>query len=72
MSQVKLHAEQLKHSAEDFMDRAEAGEIAGVSGKHPFAEAIGTAITGGLKNAGTKGYLAVCRSLFLFFFCVVD
>ncbi|KAI1757750.1 integral membrane protein [Xylaria castorea] len=33
------------------------GPLPGTSGKHPFAEAIGTAITGGKKNAGTKGYL---------------
>lgn len=36
------------------------GPLPGTSGKHPFAEAIGTAITGGKKNAGTKGYLMVC------------
>lgn len=35
------------------------GPIPGTSGKHPFREAIGTAITGGKQNAGTKGYLAV-------------
>lgn len=33
--------------------------LPGTSGKHPIAEKIGTAITGGKKNAGTKGYLAV-------------
>lgn len=60
MSSVKFHAEQLKHTAEDFLDKAEAGDIPGISGKHPLAEAVGTVITGGLKNAGTKGYLAVC------------
>lgn len=32
--------------------------IAGTSGKHPIAEVVGTALTGGRKNAGTKGYLA--------------
>ncbi|KAI1824839.1 hypothetical protein F4861DRAFT_538674 [Xylaria intraflava] len=31
--------------------------LPGTSGKHPFAEAIGTALTGGKRNAGTKGYL---------------
>lgn len=36
------------------------GPIPGTSGKHPIREAIGTAITGGKQNAGTKGYLAVC------------
>ncbi|KAJ4424117.1 hypothetical protein N0V82_001165 [Gnomoniopsis sp. IMI 355080] len=34
------------------------GPIPGTSGKHPVREAIGTAITGGKQNAGTKGYLA--------------
>jgi hypothetical protein len=33
--------------------------IPGTSGKHPVSAAIGTALTGGLQNAGTKGYLAV-------------
>ncbi len=28
-------------------------------GKHPLAEEIGTALTGGKGNVGTKGYLAV-------------
>ncbi|KAI8241282.1 Peroxisomal membrane protein PMP22 [Colletotrichum sp. SAR 10_99] len=32
--------------------------LPGTSGKHPISEAIGTAITGGKKNAGSKGYLA--------------
>lgn len=35
------------------------GPLPGTSGKHPIAEAIGTALTGGKKNAGTKGYLMV-------------
>lgn len=39
------------------------GPIPGTSGKHPIREAIGTAITGGKQNAGTKGYLAVCLAL---------
>ncbi len=33
--------------------------LPGTSGKHPIAEKIGTAITGGKANAGTKGYLMV-------------
>lgn len=37
------------------------GPLPGTSGKHPVAEAVGTAITGGKSNAGTKGYLRVCR-----------
>lgn len=28
-------------------------------GKHPIADEIGTALTGGKGNIGTKGYLAV-------------
>lgn len=35
--------------------------IPGTSGDHPIAEAIGTALTGGKKNAGTKAYLGVSR-----------
>jgi hypothetical protein len=35
--------------------------LPGTSGKHPVSEYIGTAITGGKENAGTKGYLRVCR-----------
>lgn len=38
-----------------------AGPLPGTSGKHPLAEAVGTVITGGQQNAGTKGYLRVCR-----------
>jgi hypothetical protein len=42
------------------------GPLPGTSGKHPIAETIGTAITGGKDNAGTKGYLAVSSSHCLF------
>jgi hypothetical protein len=35
------------------------GPLPGTSGKHPIVAAIGTAITGGKSNAGTKGYLMV-------------
>lgn len=38
------------------------GPIPGTTGKHPISEVIGTAITGGKQNAGTKGYLAVSHS----------
>lgn len=38
---------------------ASGGPIPGTSGKHPFAAAVGTALTGGKQNAGPKGYLAV-------------
>ncbi|KAK3692026.1 hypothetical protein B0T22DRAFT_1188 [Podospora appendiculata] len=37
---------------------AASGNLPGTSGKHPISEVVGTAITGGRKNAGTKGYLA--------------
>ncbi|OAA57219.1 integral membrane protein [Cordyceps fumosorosea ARSEF 2679] len=37
---------------------AKSGQIPGTSGKHPLAEKLGTALTGGIENAGTKGYLA--------------
>lgn len=42
------------------------GPLPGTSGKHPIAEAIGTALTGGKKNAGTKGYLMVRNAKFCF------
>ncbi|KAI1500993.1 integral membrane protein [Biscogniauxia marginata] len=38
-------------------DRRVHRPLPGTSGKHPVAEAIGTAVTGGKKNAGTRGYL---------------
>ena len=38
---------------------AASGQLPGTSGKHPIAEVVGTAITGGRQNAGTKGYLSV-------------
>ncbi|KAK0637372.1 hypothetical protein B0T17DRAFT_504718 [Bombardia bombarda] len=37
---------------------AASGNLPGTSGKHPISEVVGTAITGGRQNAGTKGYLA--------------
>lgn len=37
------------------------GDLPGTTGKHPISAVVGTALTGGRKNAGTKGYLAVCR-----------
>lgn len=43
----------------DMLDQAEAGKIPGTKGHHPVSAVIGTALTGGMKNAGTKGYLAV-------------
>lgn len=44
------------------LDQAEAGNIPGTKGKHPVSAVVGTALTGGIENAGTKGYLAVSRS----------
>ena len=41
---------------------AAQGNLPGTTGKHPISAVVGTALTGGRKNAGTKGYLAVCRS----------
>ena len=35
------------------------GPLPGTTGKHPIAETLGTAITGGKKAAGTKGYMMV-------------
>lgn len=39
---------------------AASGQLPGTKGDHPIAAVVGTALTGGRKNAGTKGYLAVC------------
>jgi hypothetical protein len=46
-------------AASDAIHNATSGHLPGTSGKHPIAEAVGTALTGGRQNAGTKGYLAV-------------
>ena len=43
------------------ISEAAHGQLPGTSGKHPISAVVGTAITGGRQNAGTKGYLAVCR-----------
>ena len=37
---------------------AASGNLPGTKGDHPIAAVVGTAITGGRQNAGTKGYLA--------------
>ncbi|KAK3356897.1 hypothetical protein B0T25DRAFT_450906 [Lasiosphaeria hispida] len=37
---------------------AATGNLPGTKGHHPIAAVVGTAITGGRQNAGTKGYLA--------------
>ena len=43
------------------ISEAAHGQLPGTSGKHPISAVVGTALTGGRKNAGTKGYLAVRR-----------
>jgi hypothetical protein len=50
--------------ASALLDGRNPPQIPGTTGRHPIAEAVGTAITGGRQNAGTKGYLAVCRLRF--------
>ncbi|AEO69558.1 uncharacterized protein THITE_2120141 [Thermothielavioides terrestris NRRL 8126] len=45
-------------SAAAAVAEAASGNLPGTSGKHPIAEVVGTALTGGRQNAGTKGYLA--------------
>lgn len=56
---MSVKFEETVKKAQDVMPGAEGGRIPGTSGKHPIAAAVGTAITGGRDNAGTKGYLAV-------------
>ncbi|GJN82451.1 hypothetical protein JDV02_003620 [Purpureocillium takamizusanense] len=57
---VKFERDTFKQTAQNAMSSAvpENGRIPGTSGKHPVAEKVGTALTGGIQNAGTKGYLA--------------
>lgn len=57
---VKFERETLKQTAQNLMSSAvpDDGHIPGTRGRHPIAEKLGTALTGGLQNAGTKGYLA--------------
>ncbi|OTB07227.1 hypothetical protein M426DRAFT_53988 [Hypoxylon sp. CI-4A] len=63
---VKIEKETIRHATETVpqdlarqLQKIEPrdGHLPGTSGKHPFAEAVGTMITGGKKNAGTRGYL---------------
>lgn len=57
---VKFEKDTLRQTAQNAMGNiAPNGQIPGTSGKHPLAEKVGTALTGGVQNAGTKGYLAV-------------
>lgn len=43
-----------------------------VGGKHPLADEIGTALTGGAASVGTKGYLAVGPNHLAAFICDVN
>lgn len=60
---VKFERDTLRQTTQNVASNAlPDGKIPGTSGKHPLAEKVGTALTGGIQNAGTKGYLAVCHS----------
>lgn len=53
-------------SAAAAISEAAHGELPGTKGKHPISAVVGTALTGGRQNAGTRGYLAVrLRRFFL-------
>lgn len=57
---VKFERDTLRQTTQNAASNAlPQGQIPGTSGKHPLAEKVGTALTGGIQNAGTKGYLAV-------------
>lgn len=60
---VRFERDTLRETAQNFMSSAlpDDGPIPGTSGRHPIASKVGTALTGGIQNAGTKGYLAVRR-----------
>ncbi|ROT42069.1 integral membrane protein [Sodiomyces alkalinus F11] len=55
---VKFESETIRRGVEKARDLLDGESIPGTSGKRPLRAAIGTAITGGRGNAGTKGYLA--------------
>ncbi|KAK6207797.1 Mpv17/PMP22 family protein [Colletotrichum tabaci] len=55
---VKFEKDTIKKGVEEVKKGLIGDPLPGTSGKHPISEAIGTAITGGKKNAGSKGYLA--------------
>ena len=60
MSSLKIERDTFQQGAGRAASAAaDQGHLPGTSGKHRIAEAVGTAITGGKGNAGTKGYLAV-------------
>ncbi|CCC11463.1 hypothetical protein SMACR_02120 [Sordaria macrospora] len=54
---VKDHHSTVGAIAEAVAEAAH-GDLPGTKGHHPISAVIGTAITGGRANAGTKGYLA--------------
>jgi hypothetical protein len=61
---VKFERDTLRQTTQNVASKAPpGGPIPGTSGKHPVAARVGTALTGGIQNAGTKGYLAVCLCL---------
>lgn len=63
MSTLKIERDTVRKNTESVAAAAaqlKDGHLPGTSGKHPHLEKIGTAITGGKGNAGTKGYLMVC------------
>ncbi|KAH6647248.1 integral membrane protein [Truncatella angustata] len=69
MSTLKIERDTIRKGTETVSNAAQAaaeaaaggaakdGPIPGTKGKHPHLAKIGTAITGGKGNAGTKGYL---------------
>ncbi|KAI1865793.1 hypothetical protein JX265_008116 [Neoarthrinium moseri] len=54
---LKIERDTVRKGTESLTSAARDGHLPGTSGKHPIAEKLGTAITGGKTNAGTKGYL---------------
>ncbi|KAK6070615.1 Mpv17/PMP22 family protein [Seiridium cupressi] len=62
MSTLKIERDTVRKGSESVAAAAaeaaaKDGPLPGTSGKHPHLEKLGTAITGGKGNAGTKGYL---------------
>lgn len=69
MTTLKIERDTVRKGTETVADATAAaasaaaaskdGHLPGTSGKHPHLEKLGTVITGGKSNAGTKGYLMV-------------
>ncbi|KAI0178410.1 integral membrane protein [Pestalotiopsis sp. NC0098] len=67
MTTLKIERDTVRKGTETVADATAAaasaaaaskdGHLPGTSGKHPHLEKLGTVITGGKSNAGTKGYL---------------